>query len=325
MNEPIDVNKLRQQNVHIMGLGWLGLALAKTLMNMKANVSGSVRDIDKQKRLQHSFLSVDHFDLYKSINTQTTCSHQALATRFENASLVLNIPPGRKHFTKESFVSNMTALIDYAMASGLRQLVFISTTSVFGNQYTIVDSSTALLPNTESGEAHQEIEAHLASHYSTRSKILRPSGLVGPNVDETCYEIADEPAIATRNSHSENVSSVSAKPSRTCFRHPIFTLCHKSDIPNGKDPVNLIHRDDVITAILTVLTKDISAHAFNLSAGDHPCRQEYYQWCAKQLSLPQPHFLPDTKKRQLGKLIDASRSFTDLGFTPQYASPYAML
>ncbi|MFT6270338.1 MAG: nucleoside-diphosphate-sugar epimerase [Alphaproteobacteria bacterium] len=294
---------MKDNSIHIMGLGWLGRALAETLLRYGANVSGSVTTTQKQQDLQFQSFSTDIFDLYKPISIQHTNNKQALATRFKNATLILNIPPGRKNVNKALFIPSMLTLIDYAMSHGLHKLVFISTTSVFGEQYGTVDNNTALQAKTESGKAHEAIEAHLARHYLSKSKILRPSGLVGPN-NKDCNETGR---------------------TKASMRHPIFSLCHKTDIPNGNDPVNLIHQYDVIQAIIALVTKDIASHAFNLSAIEHPSRQAYYEWCAKELSLPIPTFLADTKKRQLGKLIDATQSFIDLGLTPKYSSPFAML
>jgi nucleoside-diphosphate-sugar epimerase len=289
-----------------MGLGWLGLALAKSLLSQGAAVSGSVTSMEKQQALREQSFDVDIFNLFAPKKEQCIETDQdpeaqvpaiRLASRMKDANLVLNIPPGRQQFNQEKFVSSMLKLIDFAMTQGVHKLVFISTTSVFGEYTGVVDQATPLQATTESGKAHQAIEAHLAKYYLHQSKILRPAGLVGPNSEEAGSEV----------------------------RHPIYTLCHKVDIPNGFDPVNLIHKTDVIAAIEALLCKEMSAHSFNLSAIEHPSRQGYYQWAAKRLSLPVPSFLPDTKKRQLGKLIDARSSFTELGIEPRYASPFDML
>jgi nucleoside-diphosphate-sugar epimerase len=194
----------------------------------------------------------------------------------------------------------MIALIDYAMAAGLTRLIFISTTSVFGNYEGTVTNKTAPSPVTDSGKAHETIENHLFENYPQRSKILRPSGLIGPNDSETGGSL-------------------------NAIRHPIYSLCSKVDIPKGNDPVNLVHQSDVIKAIHALLTQQTITHAFNISALDHPSRQTYYQWAAKQVMLPTPTFADDTKKRQLGKLIDASITFAELGISPNYASPFDML
>lgn len=288
-----------QRPVHIMGLGWLGQPLATSLQTKGVVVSGSVTSEEKQQALQRRLCDTDLFDLYANIEEQKTNTNLPISARFRNAVLVLNIPPGRRAFDRSAFVKKMISLIDYAMQADLHKLIFISTTSVYGALSGSVDNDSIKEATTESGKAHAEIEAYLHAQYLNQSKILRPSGLVGPN---------PEPVEGNKQ-----------------LRHPIFTLCHKSNIPNAKDPVNLVHQLDVIQSIEALIQKQVKGHGFNLCSIDHPSRKEYYQWCAKQLSLPIPSFAADTKKRQLGKLIDAQDTYTALGIKPIYPSPFDML
>ena len=100
---------------------------------------------------------------------------------------------------------------------------------------------------------------------------------------------------------------------------------HKTNIEKGHDPVNLVHLDDVIAVIVAAIEQKDTGQALNVSATEHPTRKEYYEWCAKQLNLPMPGFLEDNKKRQIGKIIDASDTYSLLGLVPNYNSPYKML
>jgi nucleoside-diphosphate-sugar epimerase len=284
--------------VHIMGLGWLGIPLARSLMQYGANVSGTVTTLQKQSMLSEASFDTDIFNLYQAINQQSSNSNKAISSRFEHSNLIINIPPGRKNFERKTFVVAMLNLIDYAMDAGLQKVIFISTTSVFGGHSGVVTNKSKVLPTTQSGAAHAEIEEYLLVHYKNRSNIIRPAGLVGPN-------------------------SIGSNTHKT--RHPIYSLCQKSNIPKGNDPVNLVHQADLIQAIVSLLTRKVEAHSFNLSAIEHPTRQDYYQWCAKKLSLPMPTFANDTKKRQLGKLIDAQDTFSSLHIKPIFASPFDML
>lgn len=277
-----------------MGLGWLGLPLARTLIKYGARVSGCVSSTEKQRILQNQGIDCDVYSLYTPLESQFTFHHTHLSTRFNQASLLLNIPPGRKDLDPERFANSMIALIDFAMMSGLEKIIFISTTSVFGSQSGIISTYSALAPDTASGMAHLNIESHLLTRYPTKSYILRPSGLVGPNSDGS-------------------------------LRHPIYSICRQQNISKANDPVNLIHQKDVIAAIMVLLGQNSTHHVFNLAAIEHPSRKEYYQWCAEHLKLPMPSFLPDIKKRPLGKLIDAQENFDALGLQPVYASPYNML
>lgn len=282
------------KSVYIVGLGWLGLPLLKYLQTKEYEVSGTVSSKEKQQQLHIEGFDVDSFQLYLSLTKQYPKHCPRSLQRFKNACMVLNIPPGRENFDKTKYVLNVIGLIDLAIASGLKRLIFISTTSVYGSATGIISNNSQLSPRTESGKAHYEIESYLTLKYPEHVKILRPTGLIGPNNDGS-------------------------------LRHPIFTLCHKKNITNGRDPVNLVHQFDVIQAISKLIEMETTKVAYNLAAFEHPSRDEYYCWCAKQLNLPKPDFIDDSKKRPLGKLIDASNTYQELGFKPHYASPFEML
>jgi nucleoside-diphosphate-sugar epimerase len=282
-----------------VGLGWLGLPLARHLQKVtNVNVAGSVRTSQKQAQIKQCGIDCDVFSLYDDIDDN---KHKQMWEKFNDAHVVINIPPGRKDFKQKQFIRAMLALIDKIMSSGANKLIFVSTTSVYGIQTGIINESNDFAPASESAHAHIGIESYLRDNHANKSKVLRPAGLVGPaylfDFNKQGYD----------------------------YRHPINTLCHKTGIAKGRDPVNLVHQSDVIQAIISLFQKDTKKHAYNLSALDHPSRQQYYTWCAKQLNLPIPKFAEDTKTRQLGKLIDASSTYVDLGFTPAFKSVYDML
>ncbi len=279
-----------------MGLGWLGLALAHSLKSSNIKVSGTVTSSQKQDLLLTQEIQADLFNLYldspKLTNNQF--DNLAIYNQISATTLVLNIPPGRQNFQPVRFVDAMITLIDSLMLKGLKKLIFISTTSVFCEEQSVVTNASVPVPATESGKAHFKIEQHLFKHYANASAVLRLSGLVGPNPDGS-------------------------------LRHPIFVLSKKQNIAKGKDVVNLVHQADVIAAITQLINNNAHPHSLNLAAADHPTRSDYYSWCAQQLGLPQPGFAPDNKKRQQAKLIDASQTFSCLGIEPIYKSPYDML
>lgn len=292
---------LANQKVFIVGLGWLGLPLAFSLIAAQAKVYGSVSSEQKRKNYA-PYIDAQHFNLY------TTLPSSLLPSCFANAAMVLNIPPGRSNFEQKPFVQSMLRLVDHAMQNGLEQLIFISTTAVFNGHFGSITNSTHTKPTTESGFAHQHIEQHLMSHYSNKACIIRASGLIGPTIDINKQVIQ--------------------------YRHPVFSLSAKADIRNGNDRVNLVHQSDLIAAISQLIKLKMTAKSLNLAAIEHPTRFEYYTWCAKQLGLKAPSFYQqdlllnktlETTKHQQAKTIDAYDSFEQLGFIPQHPSPYTML
>lgn len=292
---------LANQKVFIVGLGWLGLPLAFSLIAAQAKVYGSVSS--EQKRNSYApYIDTQHFNLYTSLPSSL------LPSSFADAAMVLNIPPGRSNFDQKPFVQNMLQLVDHAMQNGLEQLIFVSTTAVFNGHFGGVINSTNTKPTTASGFAHQHIEQYLLSHYPDKVCIIRASGLIGPTFDINKQVIQ--------------------------YRHPVFSLSAKTDIRNGNDRVNLVHQSDLIAAISQLIKLKMTAKSLNLAAIEHPTRFEYYTWCAKQLGLTPPSFNQqdlllnkrlEITKQQHAKTIDAYGSFEQLGLIPQHPSPYTML
>ena len=273
----------------ILGLGWLGCPLAKKLKGAGAQVAGSSRSESKIRALNSENIKAFHYDLYQSFDIEFDPEYVS------NAHVVINIPPGRRHFKKALFIQQMKSLFDYCIEHSAKQIIFISTTSVYGALKHKVNNQSPLSPNTPSGEAHVEIERYLQQQSLTNESkcqisVLRLSGLVGLN------------------------------------RHPINTIANKQDIPNGKDPVNLVHLDDVIQTII-VLSKNCKRpfYAANLCSVEHPSRQEYYTWCAKKLGLNLPEFSTDERTEIDGKIVDASDTIAENQISLKYPSPFNML
>jgi len=296
-----------KQGIHIVGLGWLGLPLAKAAQNRGLTVSGTVSSIGKQQCLQN-YVNTDVFQLYDGKGLD--------AARCKDAYLVLNIPPGRKNVNYSRYALAMIQLIDDAFTKGLHHICFVSTTSVYGQQTGVITNQSSVSAHSDSAVAHVKIENHLRQHYAKQHAIVRPAGLIGPS----------EVYL------SKGINAIRYKTSTSQYRHPVFSLCHKQEIANGNDAVNLVHLDDLIAVISSIIENCLTG-AFNVSALEHPSRAEYYTWCAKKLNLPIPGFLHDTlpdtlpenKKRQDGKIIDASNTFKQLGISPIHNSPFTML
>ncbi|MBU3021981.1 sugar metabolism protein [Aestuariibacter sp. A3R04] len=212
-----------------------------------------------------------------------------LTSSLAHNNLVLNIPPGRKGSIDSDFVNHVTKLVDTLLLSSTQRLIFISTTSVFGKREGLVSENSERAPDTASGKAHCEIEDHLLAKQDARISVLRLSGLIGQD------------------------------------RHPIKFLAGK-ELVNGGQPVNLVHVDDVITALKNVLTQKLETrqpNVFHLCSTVHPTRKAYYTEAARQFSLPSPIFNDEAGVNS--KVIDCHSSLKKLGLSLKYASPYGML
>lgn len=260
-----------------IGCGWLGRPLAQKLIVNGHQVVATCRSEESVTNLRNIDIDAMQFNLGESLAQQRL-------TPLHNANvLVLNIPPGRKNTDFQQFTENMCTVISEAKQVGIAKLIFISSTSVYGNQTREIFEYSEPSPDTQSAAAHLKIENHCRQIYTDNASILRLSGLVGEN------------------------------------RHPINSLAGKHDIPKGKQRINLIHQQDVISAIEQIIGLDYFGFTLHLSCSEHPSRQKYYQWAATEKRLQAPQFHDDG---EAGKSVNCEGTLQSLKFNLQYPSPY---
>lgn len=270
--------------IAVVGCGWLGLPLATNLQKSGHTIMATCRSEKKAKALTHLGFNAEKFEL------GNTLTYQRLDKLFTAQVLVLNIPVGRKAPTTEHFVLHMQGLLKHAANSQIQNIIFISTTSVYGDSSAIVTEKSPTNANTQSGQINLAVEDSVKAHFKDRYTIIRPAGLVGKD------------------------------------RHPANYLAGKIDLPNPNNVVNLVHQDDVIQGIESVIKKEIWGQTLVLSALEHPTRHVYYSWAAEQLNLTAPTFIEHQVQEQpIGKLIDASSSLGILDMQLKYPSPFDML
>ncbi len=288
----------------IIGLGWLGTPLAMNFLSAGHSVVGTTRNSDKASTLALEGIQTVIFDVY---DNDLTTLHSDI---FQDAYVIINIPPGRKSFKPQLFIARMKSLFDYALLHQAQHICFISTTAVFAGLEGRIRNDSPLTPNTPSGAAHVELELYLKQIAETGDfscSVLRLAGLVGKD------------------------------------RHPITTLSQKSNIALGRNPVNLIHQKDVVQVISAMLQNagpkkqhsnasqaannlfDGNFYAANLCSSEHPTREDYYIWCADQKGIRSPEFAPDNREIVSGKWVDSEQTTNRLQLKLQYPSPYNML
>lgn len=216
-----------------------------------------------------------------------TQSH--LGTIFNADLLILNIPPGRKNFNPERFTSRLEQLIRYAKINGIKQLLFISTTAVYGESTRIVYEYSELEPVTESAKAHEYIEHRVREVFADDGTILRLAGLIGDD------------------------------------RHPARFLSGREHIENGQQVVNLVHLTDVIRSIEHIILTQSFGYTLHLSATEHPTRAEYYTFSALEMGLAAPLFASPPASGETGKQINCELTLGQLNLQLAYPSPFDML
>lgn len=216
------------------------------------------------------------------------CQSDSFSLIVQSSLLIVNLPPGGRQIQAAFYIKNICQLITQARLQGVSKLIFISTTAVYGELEGELNERSCIAPVTESAKAHKIIEQHVVAEFAQQACILRLAGLVGQD------------------------------------RHPAKYLAGRHDIALGSQHVNLVHQQDVIQAIESIIRNEAYGHIYHLCAHDHPSRRDYYHWACAKLALPLPEFIEELHP-STGKQINASWTCQTLGIVLNYPSPYDML
>ncbi|MBC7847656.1 MAG: SDR family NAD(P)-dependent oxidoreductase [Flavobacterium sp.] len=250
--------------ISILGCGWLGLPLAKDLLENSFSIKGSTTSIEKLSVLENS--GIQPYLIALSEDKQTG----NLSNFLENSKiLIIDVPPKLRGSATENFVSKIKNVIPFIENSPIENVLFISSTSVYGEDNLVVTEETKLNPDTESGKQLVQVEELLLSNSNFKTTILRFGGLIGED------------------------------------RHPIKFLAGRKNIENPNAPINLIHQEDCIGIILEILRQNSWYETFNAVSPFHPSRKEYYTQKAIDLKLVLPEF--NSENLTFGKTILTSK------------------
>lgn len=240
------------QKISILGCGWLGLPLAKKFVETDFIVKGSTTSLEKLSQLEELgiipfIISLTEEKIEGSINDF-----------LENSEiLIINIPPKLRSGSTENFVFKIEKLVPFIEQSSVKKVLFVSSTSVYGDQDRVITEEIIPKPNTESGKQLLEVEKLLQTNLDFKTTILRFGGLIGQN------------------------------------RHPVKHLAGKENLENPEAPINFIHQKDCIEVISLIIRNEVWGEVFNAVAPFHPTRKEYYSQKAREMNLPIPHFKED--------------------------------
>lgn len=144
-------------NVSILGCGWLGLPLAKSLMQQGFSVKGSTTSTEKLDDLRLLGISPFLIDISLDINIVEFLKTDVLIIAITNKN-----------------VDDFKNLIFKIEKSPVKKVIFISTTSVYPrmNKVMIEESETLDTP-------HKQIEDEFVSNVNFKTTIIRFAGLFG--------------------------------------------------------------------------------------------------------------------------------------------------
>lgn len=235
--------------ISILGCGWLGLPLAKSLLQNGFPIKGSTTSLEKISLLESEGITPFLVRLEEQQISASVADFLA-----DSQILIINIPPKLRGGSTENFVAKITTLLPFIENSTVEKVLFVSSTSVYGEANEVVTEATVLNPDTEGGRQLAIVENVLQKNSRFQTTILRFGGLISDD------------------------------------RNPVRFLSGRENIENPDTPINLIHQDDCIGIIEKIIALNSWGGTYNAVAPFHPTRQEYYTQKAIELNLALPKF-----------------------------------
>ena len=236
------------KKIGVLGCGWLGLPLAEYLLKFGHRVSGSTTSESKISVLNSKKITPYLLEVSKD-------GIDGDLSFFDELDLVIiAIPPGLRSNPKKRFDLMIEHCKQACINHNIKEVVFISSTSVYGNQSGVLTEESPLLPESISGKQLVSCENLLINTPEFNTTILRMGGLIGAD------------------------------------RHPVFQLSKKTFVDNPNGSVNLIHLTDCIQIISSLINRKIVNNVYNCVTPYHPSRKKYYNQMADQLGCKPPVF-----------------------------------
>ncbi len=254
------------KSVMIFGCGYVGTALAQKLIKACVRVGALTRNASQAadlKKLGVSEVVVE--DLH------ATAWHPVLKDDYDAVVNCVSSAGGGLEGYRKSYVEGQRRILEWVEGSAIRSYVYTGSTSVYPQDGGIeVDETADTTAAPPTGQLLLESEQILmdAPHRIESRYVLRLAGIYGPG------------------------------------RHYLLDRMRSGErvIPGVGDYfLNLIHRDDITSAIYTLLTCAASGNSgiYNL-ADNHPTtKAKMVEWLAGQMGLPTPQFDPDQVSSRL--------------------------
>jgi nucleoside-diphosphate-sugar epimerase len=277
------MTKVEKKRVSILGCGWLGFPLAQRIRqrNISDQVKGSTTSASKVPLFQDAGIEPFVFDMSPAFSVGA----DQVRSFMDADVLVIAIPPKLAQTGQDFHVRQINQVIHAILDSPVREVIYISSTSIYPDANKVMIESDVVLPEESPAPSIVKAEnALIALRPQLTVSILRLGGLLG----------------YTRN--------------------PGKYVRGQKDMITGSIPVNYIHRNDAAEVVASVIESGIVNETFNVVAPLHPTRSEVYLKSCRQFGWEAPTFqvggsIPDFK------IISPDKFLARYNYEYQFADP----
>ena len=247
------------ESVMIFGCGYVGAALAETLLKAGVRVGALTRNAEKAAQLKQLGVS----DVVVE-NLHEPAWHQKLSGSYDAVVNCVSSAGGGLEGYRQSYVKGQQSILEWAKGRTIQSYVYTGSTSVYPQDGGVtVDETSDTSDASPTGQLLLESEQVLAEASSSFNAwyVLRLAGIYGMG------------------------------------RHYLLDGLRSGEsvIPGSGDYfLNLIHRDDIVSAICTLLAHASPENSgiYNLADNAPATKADAVKWLAEKLNKPLPRFDP---------------------------------
>lgn len=287
------VMNLSGKRLVIFGCGYVGSAVAEAALRAGARVEALTRNPEKADALRAAGLS-------RVVVAELSSAdwHGQLEGGADFVVNCVSSGGGGAEGYRKSYFDGMASILGWAAKSPapIGSLLYTSSTSVYAQgDGARIDETCVAEGGTANGAIIRDSEKLLEAATAAQGRrwfVLRLAGIYGPGR----HHLVDQ------------------------LREGVPTLNG-----SGEHHLNLIHRDDIVSAILTCLTAPaaVAGGIFNVADRAPARRAEVVAWLAARLGRAVPAFDGSTTARRGGapmpdRIIVADKLGRELGWAPRY-------
>jgi nucleoside-diphosphate-sugar epimerase len=209
-----------KNTIGIIGLGWLGLPLALELSNKEHYIKGTVRSLEKSKKINSSSISCVSLDIDYLSDKEFYINYFKDCT-----AIIITIPPSK--VTILPFHNAILSLLE--IIPEFCTIIYISSTSIYSDQVSLAQENSKSITDYNSSSPLFVTESEIQQKYSDRFVILRLGGLIGENRNPT-FKLSEKVNLSNSNSpvnvvHNEDVNEIVYRIIKQNIKSEIFNVC----------------------------------------------------------------------------------------------------